>query len=203
MQLEYYYWYFDKALSSNFCDEVIKFSKDKQKLTGVVGAPGKLKDLKEVRDTNISWIDDQWVMNEIYPYVNMANKNANWNFEISAAETAQFTEYKPGQFYGWHLDQYEKPYHSGKHIKIKDPILIGKIRKLSVSVLLSDPKDYKGGDLQFQFRNKTDPNIINTVDIKSKGSVIVFPSNVWHQVTPVTKGIRHSLVIWNLGQPYK
>ena len=68
---------------------------------------------------------------------------------------------------------------------------------------MSDPKDYKGGDLQFQFRNKTDPNIIDTVDIKSKGSVIVFPSNVWHQVTPVTKGIRHSLVIWNLGQPYK
>ena len=78
MQLEYYYWYFDKALSSNFCDEIIKFSKDKQKLTGVVGSPGKLEDIKEVRDTNISWIDDQWVMNEIYPYVNMANENANW-----------------------------------------------------------------------------------------------------------------------------
>ena len=36
-----------------------------------------------------------------------------------------------------------------------------------------------------------------------EGSVIVFPSFIEHRVTPVTKGIRYSLVAWFVGQPFK
>ena len=70
---------------------------------------------------------------------------------------------------------------------------------------MSDPKDYKGGELEFDFRNKK-PNIssIQTcLEILPKGSIVVFPSHIWHRVKPVTKGIRYSLVIWNLGYPFK
>ena len=36
----------------------------------------------------------------------------------------------------------------------------------------------------------------------SKGSIIVFPSFVWHRVKPVTSGTRYSLVAWHLGNPF-
>ena len=82
----------------------------------------------------------------------------------------------------------------------------GKIRKLSVTVSLTDPKEYKGGELEFDFRDKDPdkkPNIRACTEILPKGSLVVFPSFVWHRVKPVTKGVRHSLVIWNLGYPFK
>ena len=40
-------------------------------------------------------------------------------------------------------------------------------------------------------------------EIRPQGSVIVFPSFVWHRVTPVTKGTRYSLVLWTCGQPFR
>jgi PKHD-type hydroxylase len=85
------------------------------------------------------------------------------------------------------------------------PWLVGKIRKLSVTVSLSDSNDYKGGELEFDFRNGEHGKISNIVEckeIKSKGSLVVFPSFVWHRVKPVTKGTRYSLVIWHCGLPF-
>ena len=78
-----------------------------------------------------------------------------------------------------------------------------KIRKLSVTVSLTDPKEYKGGELEFDFRNQDKSNIRTCTEILPKGSLVVFPSFVWHRVKPVTKGVRHSLVIWNLGYPFR
>jgi PKHD-type hydroxylase len=40
-------------------------------------------------------------------------------------------------------------------------------------------------------------------EILSKGSIIVFPSFVWHRVKPVTSGTRYSLVVWHLGRPFR
>ena len=83
---------------------------------------------------------------------------------------------------------------------------LGKIRKLSATVSLSDSKEYSGGDLEFDFRNINPDKGHNRKickEIKPKGSIVVFPSHVWHRVTPVTKGTRYSLVIWNLGYPFR
>ena len=61
----------------------------------------------------------------------------------------------------------------------------------------------------FDFRNY-DPHVRDELkhlkqakEILPKGSIIVFPSFVWHRVKPVTKGVRYSLVMWNLGYPFK
>ena len=73
-----------------------------------------------------------------------------------------------------------------------------------MTVSLTDPEEYEGGDLEFDFRNEDEasqPRVCE--EIRKKGSVIVFPSFVWHRVKPVTKGIRHSLVCWNLGYPFR
>jgi predicted 2-oxoglutarate/Fe(II)-dependent dioxygenase YbiX len=51
------------------------------------------------------------------------------------------------------------------------------------------------------------PDITNQThickEILPKGSIVVFPSHVWHRVKPITSGERKSLVIWNLGKPFK
>ena len=46
-------------------------------------------------------------------------------------------------------------------------------------------------------------NTHKCTEILPKGSLVVFPGFVWHRVCPVKSGERNSLVIWNLGYPYK
>jgi len=129
----------------------------------------------------------------------MANQMAGWNFQWDWTESCQFTIYKKGQYYDWHCDSWDKPYAEEGPTK-------GKIRKLSNVVQLTDPKEYEGGELEFDFR-QYDPDKKRKTqiakEIAPKGSIIVFPSFVWHRVKPVTKGVRYSLVNWNLGWPFK
>ena len=147
-------------------------------------------------------MNDSWIYKEIQPYVHQANASAGWNFNWDWSESCQFTKYKKGQYYDWHCDSWDKPYQTQNP---QDPTN-GKIRKLSVTVTLSDPKDYKGGELEFDFRN-LDPdkkaNIVKCKEILPKGSLVVFPSFLWHRVCPVKSGERNSLVIWNLGYPFR
>jgi PKHD-type hydroxylase len=160
----------------------------------------EVQDLKKKRDSDIVWLNERWIYNAIHPYIHQANKDANWNFEWSFSESCQFTKYKKGQYYDWHCDSWNKPYDS-----VNTPSH-GKQRKLSVTLSLSDDKDYSGGELEFDFRNTDPDKKANThvlKEIRSKGSLVVFPSDVWHRVKPVKRGVRHSLVIWNLGWPFK
>ena len=210
MNIENYYWYFQSAIPNRICDDIARYGKqlqDEMAVTGGLGAKKlnqkQIKDLKKKRDPNIVWINDRWVYKEIQPYVNEANKNAGWNFQWDWSESCQFTKYEKGQFYDWHCDSWDKPYFNKN--QPQDP-QNGKIRKLSVTVTLSDPKEYKGGELEFDFRNMDPdkkPNIRKCKEILPKGSLVVFPSFVWHRVCPVKSGERKSLVIWNLGWPFK
>ena len=74
---------------------------------------------------------------------------------------------------------------------------------------LTDGSEYEGGELEFDYRDyephtrKEDKHLKKCKEILPKGSIIVFPSFVWHRVKPVTKGIRYSLVAWHLGHPFK
>jgi len=159
----------------------------------------ELDDLRKKRNSNIAWLNDRWIYKEVQPYVHQANSNAGWNFNWDFSESCQFTKYKLNQFYDWHCDSWEQPYNNPDN-----PNTHGKIRKLSVTCSLSDPKDYKGGELEFQFRNQDDPTLTREcLEILPRGSIVVFPSFVWHRVKPVTEGTRYSLVIWNLGYPFR
>ena len=211
MNLKNYYWYFQSAIPQHICDDIIKYSYQLQDQIGVTGLrthekelnKKELKDLKKKRDSNIVWMDGRWIYKEIQPYVNLANKLAGWNFEWDWSESCQFTKYKKGQYYDWHWDSLNEPFYYPDNPK--DP-RNGKIRKLSVTVSLSDPKDYEGGELEFDFRSgdpDKKPVIKKCTEISPRGSLVVFPSFVWHRVCPITKGERNSLVIWNLGKPYR
>tara|TARA_R100001460_G_scaffold53281_1_gene92306 strand:+ start:420 stop:1040 length:621 start_codon:yes stop_codon:yes gene_type:complete len=206
MNLIHYYWYFKSIIPERICNDIVKYGHQMQDQMAVTGGyenkkldKKQVKDLKKKRDSNVVWMSDKWIYREIQPYIHEANRNAGWNFEWDFSEACQFTKYKKGQFYDWHCDSWDKPYEE------KNLPSYGRIRKLSVTVSLSDPKDYKGGELEFDFRNK-DPDkksIVKCKEILPKGSLVVFPSFVWHRVCPVTSGERNSLVIWNLGYPFK
>ena len=211
MNLEYYYWYFQSAIPPKICDDIIKYGltqKEQLALTGGLAekkeeeklTEKELKDLSKKRKSKIVWMNDRWIYREIQPYIRIANQSAGWNFEWDWSESCQFTKYKLNQFYDWHCDSWNKPYD-----KPKDPNSHGKIRKLSVTVSLSDETEYEGGDFEFDFRQSDEgsnqPQVCK--EIRPKGSVVVFPSFVWHRVKPVTSGTRYSLVMWNLGWPFR
>lgn len=221
MNLKNYYYYFQSALSPKICDDILNYGKRHQAEMAVTGgvenvikAKGKLdkKDIKNIqkkRKSDIVWMNDRWIYKEIHPFIHDANRLAGWNFDWDWSESCQFTKYGVGQYYGWHCDSWEEPYKRPQNADGTWPMDHGKIRKLSVTISLCDPSEYVGGNLEFDFRNSMDTEwkkgktTKECVEIRPRGSIIVFPSFVWHRVTPVTKGTRYSLVIWNLGYPFR
>ena len=212
MNLFNYYWYFKSALTPRFCDEVIKHALSKQEVIARTGgfedrklSKKKIRDMKRKRDSDVVWLDDNWIYNELYPYVHTANKNAGWNFEWDRSESCQFTKYKLNQYYDWHCDSWNKPYDK-KNLNNPEH---GKIRKLSMTCQLTDGSEYEGGELEFDFRDY-DPHMRDELkhlrkatEILPKGSIIIFASLLWHRFKPVTRGTSYSLVVWHLGHPFK
>jgi len=225
MNLKNYYYYFQSALPPKLCDDIIRYGTAHNTEMAVTGgveredgsgrkADGSLKksvinNIQKKRKSDIVWLSDRWIYKEIHPYIHEANKKAGWNFEWNWSEACQFTKYGVGQYYGWHCDSWVAPYIREPNEQGVYPPDHGKIRKLSVTVSLNDPTEYEGGNLEFDFRNEHDWErnkkrpVKACTEIRPRGSIIVFPSFVWHRVAPVTKGTRYSLVMWNLGYPFR
>ena len=218
MNLKYYYWYFPSAIPERICDEIVRYGKEQDKQMALTGDAElnnlttlDVKNIQKKRKSDVVWMSDRWIYKEIQPYIHQANANAGWNFEWDWSESCQFTKYGVGQYYGWHCDSWTQPYDRSKHRNEQGilPPDHGKIRKLSVTVSLNDPSEYEGGNLEFDFRNDHDwernkkSSIKACTEIRPRGSIIVFPSFCWHRVAPVTKGTRYSLVMWNLGRPFR
>lgn len=140
----------------------------------------------EIRNSEIHWItyDDKsaWLYDRLTKLIMISNKD-KWNFSLhSILDSIQYTKYYDnGNHYDWHLDLGPG---STNH------------RKISITVQLSDPDEYEGGDFQIMRATRVD-----TLP-KSKGTVLLFPSYLLHRVTPVTKGIRKTLVLWVGGHPF-
>ena len=205
MNLDNFYYCFEGAVPSRLCDDLVAYGEQQVKQIALTGDyDNKIPDEKDIsklyktRNSSIVWMNEPWIYNSIIPLVKEANRAAGWNFEWSISENCQWTKYAETQHYTWHQDSWSKPYNK------PNENTYGLIRKLSVTVSLVDGDNYEGGDLEFDLRNRNDSksNIITSKPARTKGSVIVFPSFVWHRVAPVTKGTRYSLVIWNLGRPF-
>jgi PKHD-type hydroxylase len=199
MQLENYYWCFQKALPSRICDDIVEYGKQLKEETGVTWGydvnnmtPNQQKELEKKRSSNVVWMNPTWIYRELHPLVYEANANAGWNFHWDWSESCQFTKYDGSkkQHYDWHTD-------SGVRVNEN-----GKIRKLSMTVALVDGNDYEGGDFELNINSPEKEEIYVVKEAKLKGSVTIFPSFVWHRVKPVTSGTRYSLVNWHQGRPF-
>ena len=214
MKLTNEWYYFIDAITPEKCDEIIelghqlKFTEGKagtnsDELTAEERKTGR-KDIhgkSPFRNSNIAFADNQDLYDLVFPFMMHANQEAGWYFDMNNCETPQITQYKKGQFYNWHSDGTSDRLSMYTKEEVGDnELLLGNVRKLSMTILLND--DYKGGKLQFRSFNKG-KSVVTTLPLKSKGSVIIFPSGMVHRVTPVTKGVRYSVVAWFLGPPFK
>lgn len=141
---------------------------------------------KNIRRSSVAWLsntsDTNWVFERLANVA--AQLNAEYfRFDLTGfGEALQLTHYDQSEngMYGWHQD------YGGKLS-----------RKLSMAMQLTDPSEYEGGNLQIM----TTGQPVNVR--KQRGLIAAFPSYVLHQVEPVTKGSRQSLVAWISGAPFR
>ena len=143
---------------------------------------------ESTRKTKLNWLPLQHKFNKILSeYVTKAN-TIMYHYDIGKFTPSQFARYDVGDFYNYHQD-------SGHNIVEYEK----ETRKLSMTVQLSDPDTYEGGQFFFYNGNKEEEE----PEIQKQGSILVFDSRMWHRVAPVTKGVRYSLVSWVLGPHFR
>lgn len=167
--------------------EKIQFLEQLQQFgPGMVGVDKEAAPPKDVRDSEIAWIHPDehsyWVFERLGGITSRVNYD-HFMYNIRGIEALQYTKYGLNQHYNWHWDvgfgweNYQ--------------------RKISMTVMLSDPDDYEGGE--FEICNNGDLN--NLVKFKpEKGDIVFFASWMPHRVNTVTSGERKSLVAWVMGE---
>jgi|TARA_R100000030_G_C3224074_1_gene116672 PKHD-type hydroxylase len=163
-------------------DELLEMEKVKTHYqhAEVGGIPDGVRD-DSIRNSKLRWwYETHWACSIMSHYIGVANKN-NWEYDLQMLESIQISIYDKDGHYGWHSD-----YGTSSNPN--------KTRKLSASLVVSDPSEYTGGDLEF-----IDYQGCIIKAPKEKGTIIVFDSRVPHRVTPITDGRRVSLVTWMNG----
>lgn len=171
------------CLSADDCERIIALGETRLKSAASVEGRGDLAS-REYRVSDICWIepadDSQWLYHQLgmlFSYVNEA-----YGFElVGLGESLQYTCYGPEQFFSWHID---------------NGLGGASLRKLSLTIQLSQPSDYEGGNLEFHGT----PEIPGA---RGRGTAICFPSYLAHRVSPVKRGLRRSLVAWAYGPVYR
>jgi PKHD-type hydroxylase len=138
--------------------------------------------MRAARDSTIALFPDRephaWLVERVANIVGQVNRQS-WQFAIEGLEPMQFGAYGAGQYYDWHMDLGSEPALAR--------------RKISMSLLLNDPSEYDGGDLDLQIGGDS------FTATRRKGVATIFPSFLLHRVRPVTRGVRYSLVAWIVG----
>jgi PKHD-type hydroxylase len=177
------YAFWNNAFSKEECQTIINIAKDK----GLIKGSTKGGDIKDVRDSKISWLYPvdgiDWVFRRVTDIVLNLNERF-FKFDLFGINE------------GFQFTNYEAP--SGKYGKHVDRAINTIVRKLSISIQLTNPEEYEGGELKLYNGGEE-----GTVMDKTQGTLIIFPSYVLHEVMPVTKGERNSLVTWVTGKEFK
>lgn len=146
---------------------------------------GRENDTDHIRVTRVAWFDRGPQIAWLHDRIEQAVLDMNSRFYkydlYGLKENFQYTVYQSaeGGHYDWHVDT-----GTGE-------------RKLSLTLQLSDPSSYQGGDLVL------DAGEGDFIVNRTRGALVFFPSYVRHRVTPVTLGTRKSLVAWVAGPPYR
>ena len=120
-----------------------------------------------------------------------------YEFDLNGFESFQYTTYEHKE--GEEDQKYD--YHMDTVLGLDKPLEMMETRKLSLSIILSDPSEYEGGEFYIQTGSPEQDRLMKMEQVK--GRVLGFPSFMIHGVSPVTKGIRRSLVVWVEGPKFK
>lgn len=146
---------------------------------------------ENIRSTKVAWVPRALETEALYRRMEetVLHLNARYfRFDLSGLANMQYAVYggPEGGHFDWHKDYGRDP--ADPH---QEP------RKLTLSLQLSDDHEYQGCDLQVRAGNQID------TAPRARGTLIAFPANVLHQVTPISGGIRRSLVIWAVGPDFR
>ncbi len=176
------YYYFTNVFTEQELEQIIEVGESQPKIKATTVGEDISLEVSDYRVSDISWLSNNpktsWVYNRIADLAIKANSEM-WNFDIwDFQDDLQYTSYYGnGGHYDWHADL---------GVGISN-------RKLSVVLQLSNADEYEGGELQMN----TGGSILNVP--KEKGLICFFPSFVLHRVTPLSSGLRRSLVTWLCG----
>ena len=171
--------------TAKLCKEIIDLSSTLKKEQGKIKHREAREYDKKRRDSTISWIPFnkmQPMYDDLIHLIQKINRNHFGFNNLQITEEAQVSEYSKGQFYHWHTD-------SPIDMDTEPPV-----RKLSMTLLLNDPSEFEGGNLEIAGK---------TLSHMKQGHAAIFASFLQHRVTPVTKGVRKALVVWFSGEPFK
>lgn len=165
---------------------------------------------RDKRNAKNAWVPtSNWIAGFVWHYVQRANRE-NFCYDLTNidGESMQYTVYGPGEYYGWHSDQglstYYKPVSTGNRGTGEQIFQdfanqnCERVRKLSFSLLLSDPDTYEGGNLQL-----LDETGKSYIAPRQRGTIILFDSRTQHRVQKVKRGVRKSLVGWVVGPRFR
>ena len=170
---------FAGVFSAGECARIMELGLAKPMYRGGIVQPRE-----DYRRTSVTWLDRtddlDWLFAKLDDLVLRINDWYRFDI-IPAANDLQFAEYEAGDTIGWHIDC------GGER---------GPPRKISMSIQLTHPREYDGGALEFVTMGELPMSRI-------QGTVVAFPSFLCHRVAPVTRGKRHSLVVWVAGQAFR
>lgn len=166
----------------NICNDIILKSKESEEVAGSIMSGEETG----YRKSNLRWMDDPDIYNLLWKYAKEANRIA-FGLDLTDISPVQFTEYSSENQgkYDWHHD-----------ISWQQDTAFD--RKVSVVLQLTNGDSYEGGN--FEFKEVETPD---SQKMRLKGTVLCFPSYLVHRVTPVTKGVRNSLVAWFEGPRWR
>tara|TARA_R110000796_G_scaffold3222_12_gene12417 strand:+ start:1306 stop:1896 length:591 start_codon:yes stop_codon:yes gene_type:complete len=178
------YYYYLHAFNSKEVESILKIC-DNLKREVVTIDDGTSTD--NVRRTEVGMLpsssETNWIYDRLMDLSSRTNKDMNWNFDLDDIyEDIQYSIYHDnGGHYQWSSDIGDGYSH----------------RKLSVTLQLSIPEEYEGGQIEY--------NIGSTIlEAPSEvGTLIIHPSYLLHRTTPIVSGVKRTLVLWISGNPFK
>lgn len=183
----------DAMFSDAQLDEMIRYCESKEMGKAVIGGEQALNSEVRIAKTGFHYpnVENEGLFNMLIDAADSVNDHF-YQFDLWGFESFQYTVYdEPGSHYDYHPDMIFGEYTLPDDLKAP--------RKLSFSLLLSDPRDYSGGQFELMYQN---PNKTAIVD-QPRGRIIAFPSYILHRVTPIKSGVRKSIVFWATGPKFK
>jgi PKHD-type hydroxylase len=182
--------FWEDFLTESEINQLLNLPQWKEIQNGSVGGDAQNFILANVRHSQVAWFfpckETKVIWEKITNTIAEVNRKF-FGFDLTGCyEAGQLSLYVGSEqgHYDWHIDMSEKT------------SLVP--RKLSMSLLLSDPADFQGGELQIKTAGDEPQNVE-----QSRGRAWFFPSYTLHRVAPVTKGVRRSLVLWVGGPPFR
>ena len=178
----------ENALSNQFLNEVENYST--KSIEATIGKNQEKIDI--IRSCKVGWINSKEVKSKVSKIVEILGKDVfGYDMFEEGIEPIQYTTYSYNKnrlykdHYNWHMDSSFEDFGNTD-------------RKLSFSLQLSEPEEYGGCNLEFFGAKGLDKNVF-----RAKGTLVIFPSFMYHKVTPIERGVRKVLVGWVRGPKFK